>query len=98
MDLKPDSFELLSSFKEMVCSVSIKLHYLQSHADQFPQNLGSVSEEQEERFHQDIKTMGERCQRRWNSHIIADYCWSLKRDVPDASYKRKFLKKKFVGR
>ena len=51
MDLKPDSFELLSSFKEMVCSVSIKLHYLQSHADQFAQNLSSVSEEQEERFH-----------------------------------------------
>ena len=72
MDLKPDSFVLLSSFKEMVCSVSIKLHYLQSHAHQFPQNRDSVSEEQEQRFHQDIKTMGERYQGRWGSHVIAD--------------------------
>ena len=90
MDLKPDSFELLSSFKEMVCRESIKLHYLQSHADQFAQNLSSVSEEQEERFHQDIKTMGERCQRRWDSHIIADYCWSLKRDVQRLPTKESF--------
>ena len=82
----------------MVSSVSIKLHYLQCHADEFPQNLCSICEEQEERFQQDIKTMGERYQGRWDSHIIADYCWSLKRDVSEASYKRKFLKRKFVGR
>ena len=44
----------------MSCNVSIKLHYLKSYADKFPQNLGSVSEEQEEQFHQDIKTMRER--------------------------------------
>ena len=42
----------------MGCKVSIKLHSLKSHADKSPQNLGNVSEKQEERFHQDIKTMG----------------------------------------
>ena len=36
--------ELLSSFEEMSCNMSIKLHYLKSHADKFPQNLGSISE------------------------------------------------------
>ena len=71
----------------MVCSVNSKLHYLQSHADKFPQNLGSISEEQGERFHQYIKTIEERSQGRWDSHITADYGWSLKRDVSEASYK-----------
>ena len=89
--------ELLSSSEEMGCNMSIKLHYLKSHADKFPQNLGSISEEQGERFHQDIKTMEERYQGQWNSHMMAGYCWSLKRDVPEASYKRKSLKRKFVG-
>ena len=43
--------ELLSSFEEMGCNMSIKLHYLKSYADKFPQNLCSISEEQVERFH-----------------------------------------------
>ena len=88
--------ELLSSFEEMGCNMSIKLQYLKSHADKFPQNLESVSEEQGERFHQDNKTMEEHYQNRWDSHMLADYCCSLKRDVREASYKRKPLKKKFV--
>ena len=29
--------------------------------------------------------------------MMADFCWSLKKDVPEASYKRKSLKRKFVG-
>ena len=89
--------ELLSSFEEMDCNMSIKLHYVKSYADKFPQNLGSISEEQGEQFHQNIKTIEERYQGRWDSHMIVDYCWSLKRDVPEASYKRKSLKRKFVG-
>ena len=59
--------------------MSIKLHYLKSHADKFPQNRASVGKEQGERFHQDIKTIGERYKGRY-SHVMADYCWSLKRD------------------
>ena len=42
--------ELLSSFEEMPCNMSIKPHYLKSHANKFPQNLGSISEEQRERL------------------------------------------------
>ena len=89
--------ELLLRFEEMGCKMKIKLHYLKSHAGKFPQNLGSISEEQGERFHQDIKTMEECYQGRWDSHMMADYCWSLKRDVPEACYKRKSLERKFVG-
>ena len=35
--------------------MSIKMHYLFSHIDRFPENLGAMSDEQGERFHQDIK-------------------------------------------
>jgi hypothetical protein len=35
--------------------MSAKVHYLHSHLDRFPENLGGLSEEQDERFHQDVK-------------------------------------------
>lgn len=72
--------EMLNSFKSLGCNMSIKVHYLHSHLDRFPENLGDISEEQGERFHQDIKTMEDRYQGRWDTHMMADYCWSLKRD------------------
>ena len=43
--------------------MSIKVHFLQSHLDRFPENLGDFSEEQGKRFHQDIKVMEERYHR-----------------------------------
>ena len=57
--------------------MSIELHYLFSHLDYFPENLGDVSEEQGEQFHQDIKIMEERYQGRWDAHMMSDYCWAL---------------------
>lgn len=35
--------------------MSIKVHYLHSHLYHFPENLGDMSEEQGERFHQETK-------------------------------------------
>ena len=35
--------------------MSIKVHFLHSHLDRFPENLGDVSDEQGERFPQGIK-------------------------------------------
>ena len=51
--------DMLSNLKLLGCNMSIKLHYLHSHLDRFPENLGNYSEEQGERFHQDIRTMEE---------------------------------------
>ena len=64
--------------------MSITLQYLHNHLDRFADNLGDVSEEQGERFHQDIKVMEDRYQGRWDSHMMSDYCWSLMRANPDA--------------
>ena len=52
--------DMLSNFNKLGCNMSIKVHFLHSHLDRFPDNLGDLSEEQGERFHQDIKTMEER--------------------------------------
>ncbi|GFX18545.1 uncharacterized protein TNCV_3371181 [Trichonephila clavipes] len=56
--------ELLQNYKILGCHMSVKVHFLHSHLDYFPENLGTVSDEQGERFHQDIKER--RYQGRWN--------------------------------
>jgi hypothetical protein len=53
---------MLDKFKELGCNVSLKVNFLDFHLDFFPANFGAVSEEQPERFHQDIKEMGRRYQ------------------------------------
>jgi hypothetical protein len=45
------------------------------------------NDEHRERFHQDI-SMGKRYQGKWSLSMLADYCWALKRDVPQATYSR----------
>ena len=72
--------------------MSVKMHFLWSHLDYFPQNCGDVSEEQRERFHQDIRVMQERYQGRWDVNFLAGYCWCLKRDVVVTQHRRKSLK------
>lgn len=54
--------------------MTYKLHFLYSHLDYFPENLGDYSEEQGERFHQDIKEMERRYQGRWDINKMADFC------------------------
>ena len=53
---------LLCTFQKLGCNTSVKVYFLHSHLDYFPKNLGAMSEEQGERFHQDIKTMKRRYQ------------------------------------
>lgn len=73
--------------------MSLKVYFLNSHLDYFPENLGAVSEEQGERFHQDIKEMERRYQGKWSVTMMADYCCMLYRDLPEATYKRKSSKR-----
>ena len=56
-----------------------------------------MSREQGERFHQDIKIMNCRYQGRWDIHMMADYCWSLVKQKPQASHKLKALKQQFAS-
>mgnify|MGYP007063903776 CR=1 FL=1 len=88
---------MLLKYKDMGCSMSLKLHFLYSHLDYFPENLGAVSEELGERFHQGIKEMERRYQGRWNINMIADYCWTLHRELPQV-HKRRSTKRSFQGK
>jgi len=55
-----------------------------------------MCDEQGERFHQDIKEMETRYQGRWDAVMMADYCWTLKRDIPAAEHSRGSKKRKFM--
>jgi hypothetical protein len=79
---------MLDKFKLLFCNISLKLHFLVSHLDYFPPNLGAVSEEQGERFHQDLKEVERRYQGRWDVNMMADYCWSIARDDPSREHSR----------
>ena len=81
--------DLLTSYKAMGYNVSLKIHFLQSQLNFFPKNLGKVSDEQGERFHQDIMAKEKQYQGKWTLSMLADYYWTLKRDVPEANYRRK---------
>ena len=74
----------------------IKVHFLLSNLDLFLENLGGVSDKQDEQFHEDIKTKEERYQGRWDIKMMADYCWNLKRDNPDSEHSRKSPSHKFL--
>ena len=52
--------ELLSSFQDLECRMRIKVRFLKSHLDTFPENLGYLSDEQGECLHKDIKVMERR--------------------------------------
>lgn len=62
--------------------MSIKMHFLYSHLDFFPLNLGAESDEQGERFHQDMAAIERRYQGFWDEGMMADYCWFLIREDP----------------
>ena len=46
---------LFSAFHHLGCNVSVKLHFLYSHLDRFPENFGAISDERGKQFHQDLK-------------------------------------------
>jgi hypothetical protein len=72
--------------------------FVDSHLNCFPANLGAVSEEQGERFHQHIKEKERRYQGRWNVSMMADYCWMLQRKVPEGLHKQKSTKRNYEGK
>ena len=48
---------MLKAFQALGCRMSLKLHFLHSHLDYFPENLGAVSEEQGERFQMQLTSV-----------------------------------------
>ena len=87
--------KLLKSYEDMGCRMSLKIHFLHSHLNFFPPNLGAVSDEHGERFHQDITQMESNYQGKWNPGMMEDFCWMLLRDIPEVKYIRSSKKTHF---
>jgi len=66
--------------------MSVKIHFLSSHLDFFPENCGSLSDEHGERFHQDMAAMEDRYKGKWGPSMLADYCWTLMHDCPNVTF------------
>ena len=52
--------DLVDSYEQLGCSMSLKMHFLFSQLDFFPLNCGDVSDKHGEHFHQDILMMEHR--------------------------------------
>jgi hypothetical protein len=55
-----------------------------------------LNEGQGERFHKDVKESERRYQGRWNINMLTDYCWMLKQEVPECTYRRKGARRIFT--
>jgi len=66
--------ELLQSYQGMGCNMSLKIHFLDSHLDFFPNNHGAVCDEHGERSHQDISSLEKRYHGHSSARKLSDYC------------------------
>ena len=90
LDSSDGNQELLNAaYKEMGCRISLIVYFLHSHVDFFPESLCEVSDEQGERFHQDIESMEHRWQGLRNESVMTDYYSMLYRAAPDIGYHKK---------
>ena len=80
---------MLKAYEQLGARISLKIHFLHSHLDFFPSNLGEVSDEPGERFHQDISVIEGRYQGRYDANMMGDFCWYLQRESKSLLHKRK---------
>ena len=68
-------------FQGAFLRLSLRLH---------PRKSRTVSDKHGQWFHQDISTVEKRCQGKWSNSMLVDYCWTLRRQVPQARYSREW--------
>ena len=72
-----DVKNLIKSYQKMGCNMSLKIHYLHSHLEFFPENLGDESDEHGEKFHQDFSHYEIRFNKKQQKSLLGDYCWNV---------------------
>lgn len=73
--------KFLDSFQKQGIKETVKIHFLSAHLNYFPDNVGKLSDEQGERFHQEVSKIEKRYQGRWNKTMLADYVWLQKKET-----------------
>lgn len=63
------------SFRRLKINMSPKMNYLHQHLDFFRDNLGKLSDEHGERFHQQIKQIEKRFQGKKHENMLAEFIW-----------------------
>lgn len=66
---------LIEAFRAMRCRMSLKRRMLDTYLEKFKENMGAYSENQGERFHQDVKEIEHRYQSHCNKKIMGDNIW-----------------------
>ena len=89
---KSDDFEdmganLFRNYHIRGYKISLKVHFLNSNLPFFHENLGAVSNEHGEKFQQDIAVFEKQFKGKCSTGILAEYCWTLKRDKPEQEHK-----------
>ena len=74
LDYKAIVAELLDLFQAQGVKMSLKIHYLKNHLDFFPLDLGKISDEHGEGYHQVIGTIENRYQGRADPRIMVNFC------------------------
>ena len=59
----------VEAYRKMGCKMSLKVHVLHAHLDEFKDNMGDYSEEQGERFHQDVRSFEEHYKGQYNKSM-----------------------------
>ena len=85
---KAENFEdvvanLLHSYNLLLCKMSLKVHFFESHFKIFHKNLGDVSDDHGERFQQDIDIIEKRFKKKYSVGMLQDYFLSIKRDTSE---------------
>lgn len=80
--------DLMVSYEKLEINITIKMHSLICHPDKFKENCGAYSDEQGERFHQDIKRNEENYAGKSVASALGRYCWTLVREEDPAAHKR----------
>ena len=80
--------ELISSYSAAGCNMSLKLRFLHSHWNFFPENTGADSDKHSKVFHQRISQIKNRYGGKWRPNMLADNCWSLIRETSAGENKR----------
>lgn len=81
--------ELVENYRKQGCLMSVKVHYINEHVEDFPQNCGMLSEEKGERFHQEVRLCEDRFSRNYNKAMMMDYCWFLVDELEEEFVKKR---------
>ena len=85
---------VLTSIHQLGTNISIKLHFCTAIVLVF-QKIQVIWVKS--KGNAPISDMEVRYQDRWDATILADYCWSIKRDDARASHSRKSVKRQFMA-